>query len=71
MFDDLLPLNNHNLSGTIHPILVHFLIAMAMFALVCDLMGTLANSPRHLEVSWWNRALATVSIFLFPSPHLP
>ncbi|MFM7527344.1 MAG: DUF2231 domain-containing protein [Nodosilinea sp.] len=71
MLDDLLPLNNHNLSGTIHPILVHFLIAMALFALVCDLMGTLANSPRHLEVSWWNRALATVSIFLFPSPHLP
>ncbi len=68
MFDDLLPLNNHNLPCTIHPILVHFLTAMA---LVYDLVGTLANSPRRLEGSWWNRALATVAIFLSPSPHLP
>ncbi|MGC1525139.1 MAG: DUF2231 domain-containing protein, partial [Phormidesmis sp.] len=42
MFENLLPpLNNHNLPypDTIHPIVVHFVIAMVLFAVVCDAIG--------------------------------
>ena len=42
MFDNLLPpLNDHNLPypDTIHPIVVHFVIAMVLFAFFCDVMG--------------------------------
>ena len=42
MFDNLLPpLNDHNLpyADTIHPIVVHFVIAMVLFAFFCDVVG--------------------------------
>ncbi|MFZ4640697.1 MAG: DUF2231 domain-containing protein [Nodosilinea sp.] len=66
MFEYLPPLNNHNLPypDTIHPIVVHFVIAMALFAFVCDVVGTVSKNPRYFEVSWWNMAFATVSIFI-------
>ncbi|MBE9158706.1 DUF2231 domain-containing protein [Nodosilinea sp. LEGE 06152] len=66
MFEYLPPLNNHNLPypDTIHPIVVHFVIAMVLFAVVCDLIGFLTKNSRLFEVSWWNMVFATVSIFI-------
>lgn len=67
MFQNLLPpLNNHNLPypDTIHPIVVHFVIAMVLFAILCDAIGYFAKNPRLYEVGWWNMVFATVSIFI-------
>lgn len=60
------PLNDHNLPypDTMHPIVVHFVIAMVLFALVCDLIGYVTRNPRLYEVSWWNMFFATISIFI-------
>ena len=59
-------LNDHNLPypDTIHPIVVHFVIAMVLFAVVCDVIGYLTRNERLYEVSWWNMFIATVSIFV-------
>ncbi len=67
MFENLLPaLNDHNLPypDTIHPIVVHFAIAMVLFAFICDLIGYFCAKPRLFEVSWWNMFVATISIFV-------
>lgn len=67
MFDNLLPpLNDHNLPypDTIHPIVVHFVIAMVLFAVVCDILGYFTKNYRLYEVSWWNMFFATISIFI-------
>lgn len=66
MFEYLPPLNEHNLPypDTIHPIVVHFVIAMVLFAFVCDIVGYFTKNPKLLEVSWWNLVFATVSIFI-------
>lgn len=66
MFEYLPPLNDHNLPypDTIHPIVVHFVIAMVLFAVLCDLIGYLTRNGRLYEVSWWNMFFATVSIFI-------
>lgn len=66
MFEYLPPLNEHNLPypDTIHPIVVHFVIAMVLFAVACDLIGYFTKNPRLYEVSWWNLTFATVSIFI-------
>ncbi|HEY9761748.1 MAG TPA: DUF2231 domain-containing protein [Trichocoleus sp.] len=66
MFEYLPPLNEHNLPypDTIHPIVVHFVIAMVLFAFVCDLIGYFTKNSKLLEVSWWNLFFATVSIFI-------
>ncbi|BAU13130.1 hypothetical protein LEP3755_36670 [Leptolyngbya sp. NIES-3755] len=67
MFDSLLPpLNQHNLPypDTIHPIVVHFVIAMVLFAFVCDIISYFTRNPKLAEVSWWNLVFATVSIFI-------
>jgi uncharacterized membrane protein len=64
---NLIPkLNDHNLPypDTIHPILVHFVIAMVLFAFACDIIGYFSKNPRLFEVSWWNMCLATVAIFV-------
>lgn len=67
MFENLLPpLNNHNLPypDTIHPIVVHFVIAMVLFAVLCDVIGYLTKNSRLFEVGWWNMVFATLSIFI-------
>ena len=67
MFDNLLPpLNSHNLPypDTMHPIVVHFVIAMVLFAVVCDGIAYFTKNPRLQEVGWWNMVFATVSIFI-------
>jgi uncharacterized membrane protein len=67
MFEDLLPpLNDHNLPypDTIHPIVVHFVIAMVLFAFLCDIIAYVTKNTRLYEVSWWNMFFATLSIFI-------
>ena len=67
MVENLLPeLNSHNLPypDTIHPIVVHFVIAMVLFAVVCDAIGYFTENTRLYEVGWWNMVFATVSIFV-------
>jgi uncharacterized membrane protein len=66
MIDYLPQLNDHNLPypDTIHPIVVHFVIAMVLFAVMCDLIGTFSRNTRLFEVSWWNLFFATLSIFI-------
>jgi len=67
MFENLLPpLNEHNLPypDTIHPIVVHFVIAMVLFAFLCDIIGYFTKNSRLFEVSWWNMFFATISIFI-------
>ncbi|MEL6470891.1 MAG: DUF2231 domain-containing protein [Cyanobacteria bacterium J06614_10] len=67
MFENLLPpLNNHNLPypDTIHPIVVHFVIAMVLFGVVCDAIAYFTKNTRLYEVGWWNMVFATISIFI-------
>ena len=66
MFEYLPPLNDHNLPypDTVHPIVVHFVIAMVLFAVLCDVIGYFTRNVRLYEVSWWNLCFATVSIFI-------
>jgi uncharacterized membrane protein len=66
VFEYLPPLNEHNLPypDTIHPIVVHFVIAMVLFAFLCDVIGYFTRNPRLYEVSWWNMFFATISIFI-------
>lgn len=66
MLEYLPPLNEHNLPypDTIHPIVVHFVIAMVLFAFFCDVVGYLTRNSRLYEVSWWNMFFATISIFI-------
>ncbi|MGB7087573.1 MAG: DUF2231 domain-containing protein [Phormidesmis sp.] len=67
MFENLLPpLNNHNLPypDTIHPIVVHFVIAMVLFAVVCDAIAFFTKNTQLHEVGWWNMVFATISIFI-------
>lgn len=66
MFEYLPPLNEHNLPypDTIHPIVVHFVIAMVLFSFICDLIGYFTQNAKLLEVSWWNLFFATISIFI-------
>lgn len=66
MFEYLPPLNKHNLPypDTIHPIVVHFVIAMVLFAVFCDIVAYITKNSRLYEVSWWNLAFATISIFI-------
>lgn len=66
MFKYLPPLNEHNLPypDTIHPIVVHFVIAMVLFAVFCDILGYFTKNSKLYEVSWWNLAFATISIFI-------
>ncbi|WP_424094257.1 DUF2231 domain-containing protein [Moorena producens] len=66
MLEYLPPLNDHNLPypDTIHPIVVHFVIAMVLFAVFCDAVGYFSRNYRLYEVSWWNLFFATISIFI-------
>lgn len=66
MPDLLPPLNEHNLPwmDTIHPIVVHFVIAMALIAVIFDLIGVLTHRSNLFEVSFWNLLIATLAIFV-------
>lgn len=59
-------LNDHNLPypDTLHPIVVHFVIAMVIFAFFCDLVGYFTGRTNLFEVSWWNLCVATLAVFV-------
>lgn len=61
-----LSLNNLNLPypDPIHPIIVHFIIAMVFFSFFCDVVGYFTRNPRLFEVSFWNLFVAAIAIFL-------
>ncbi len=47
-----------------HPIVVHFVIAMVLFSVLCDGIGYFTRNSRLYEVSWWNLFFATISVFI-------
>ena len=61
-----LPLNHQNLPypDPMHPIVVHFIIAMVFFSFFCDVIGYFTRNHRLYEVSFWNLVVASVSIFI-------
>ena len=60
------PLNEKNLPwiDVIHPIVVHFVIAMALVAVVFDFVGLIFKKPNLFEVSFLNLIVATIAIFV-------
>jgi uncharacterized membrane protein len=66
MLELLPPLNDKNLPwlDVIHPIVVHFVIAMALISVVFDLLGVFTKRRNLFEVSFWNLVVATVAIFV-------
>ncbi|MEG3439720.1 DUF2231 domain-containing protein [Pannus brasiliensis CCIBt3594] len=48
----------------IHPIIVHFVIAMVLFSFLCDSIGYFTRRNRFFEVSFWNLLVASIAIFL-------
>jgi uncharacterized membrane protein len=60
-----LSLNSQNLPypDPIHPIIVHFLIAMVFFSFFCDVVGYLTGKHSLFEVSAWNMLVAAIAIF--------
>ncbi|MEH2375215.1 DUF2231 domain-containing protein [Nostoc sp.] len=61
-----LPLNSQNLPypDPLHPIVVHFVIAMVFFSFFCDVVGYFTRNVRLFEVSFWNMFVAAIAIFL-------
>ena len=66
MLELLPPLNDKNLPwlDVIHPIVVHFVIAMALITVVFDAIGVISGKKNLFEVSFWNLIVATVAIFV-------
>ena len=66
MLELLPPLNDKNLPwlDVIHPIVVHFVIAMALITVVFDTIGVVSGKKNLFEVSFWNLIVATVAIFV-------
>ncbi|MEH2278978.1 MAG: DUF2231 domain-containing protein [Nostoc sp.] len=61
-----LSLNNQDLPypDPLHPIIVHFVIAMVLFSFVCDVLGYFTRNVRLFEVSFWNMFVASAAIFV-------
>lgn len=61
-----LPLNSQALPypDPMHPIVVHFIIAMVFFSFFCDVVGYFTRNHRLYEVSFWNLVVASVAIFV-------
>lgn len=61
-----LPLNTQALPypDPLHPIVVHFVIAMVLFSFGCDLGGYFTRNSRLFEVSWWNLCVASIAVFV-------
>ena len=66
MLDLLPPLNDKNLPwlDVIHPIVVHFVIAMALITVLFDVIGVISGKRNLFEVSFWNLIVATIAIFV-------
>lgn len=48
----------------LHPIIVHFVIAMVIMAFCCDVIGYFTHNQRMFEVSFWNMIVASVAVFV-------
>jgi uncharacterized membrane protein len=61
----VLPLNAQNLPypDPLHPVVVHFVIAMVFFSFLCDVIGYFTRNSRLFEVSFWNLLVAAIAIF--------
>ena len=61
-----LPLNAQALPypDPLHPIVVHFAIAMVLFSFGCDLVGYFTHNVRLFEVAWWNLFVASLAVFV-------
>ena len=61
-----LPLNSQNLPypDPVHPIIVHFVIAMVFFSFFCDVVGYFTRKHHLFEVSFWNMFVASICIFI-------
>jgi uncharacterized membrane protein len=61
-----LALNDENLPypDPIHPIIVHFIIAMVFFSFALDVIGYFTRNHRLFEVSFWNLFVASLAIFV-------
>jgi uncharacterized membrane protein len=61
-----LSLNSQNLPypDPIHPVAIHFIIAMVFFSFFCDVVGYFARNHRLYEVSFWNLVVASVSTLI-------
>jgi uncharacterized membrane protein len=61
-----LQLNSENLPypDPIHPIIVHFVVAMVLFSFFCDVVGYFTHNVRLLEVGFWNMFVAAIAIFV-------
>ncbi len=61
-----LPLNSENLPypDPVHPIIVHFVIAMVFFSFFCDIVGYFTRKQHLFEVSFWNMFVASICIFI-------
>ncbi|MBD2169619.1 DUF2231 domain-containing protein [Calothrix membranacea FACHB-236] len=59
-------LNSQNLPypDPLHPIVVHFVIAMVFFSFFCDVVGYFTRNTRLLEVGFWNMFVAAIAIFV-------
>jgi uncharacterized membrane protein len=62
----LLALNGQNLPypDPLHPIVVHFVVAMVIVSFACDGVGYFTHRHRLFEVSFWNLFVAAVAIFV-------
>lgn len=61
-----LPLNHQGLPypDPIHPIVVHFVIAMVFFSFFCDVVGYFTHKHHLFEVSFWNLLVASITILV-------
>lgn len=61
-----LPLNSSALPypDPLHPVIVHFVIAMLVFAFICDVIGYFTSNQRLFEVSFWNMIVASAAVFV-------
>ena len=47
----------------LHPVIIHFVIAMLLFAFCCDTIGYFTGNSRLFEVSFWNMVVACIAVF--------
>jgi len=62
------PLNEYNLpypppiDSAIHPIIVHFVIAMVLLSVFFDFLGYFRRSETLLNAGWWNLVVGSAAI---------
>ena len=61
-----LSLNNKDLPypDPLHPNIVHYVIPMVIFSIICDVLGYFSRNVRLFEVSFWNMFVASAAIFV-------